>query len=105
MNKALRKELGGYIDQITAIATVIESQVRDLNLIAERLVEIRDEKEEKFENLSDNAKESEKGQERYQVISELTNAIDHIEGVLTALDCDDLTEAVSEIDNARGQEE
>lgn len=79
MNKKQRKEL-------EKIRSRIDSSCCELNEIYEEIVMIRDEEEEKYENLSEGLQCSELGEKLIEVSEQLDNIASEVEDCVSSLE-------------------
>jgi len=104
MNNSTRKALGTIIDKLTDVAPRLDAQLNELRMVGERLTDIRDEIQDRYDEMSERLQESEKGQDALSSIDRLTEAVDAIDMIIAATEFEVMADIVRNLDDARGEE-
>lgn len=99
MNAAQRKQITGWI---TLLQPFTDLPQLDLPVTAEEVEGMRDEEQEKYDNMPESIQSGEKGSEQEERVDHLTTAFDKLTEAFEALSNarDAVTEAIEALGNA-----
>lgn len=103
MNKEKRKALGNTMDAIEAFRSKVEDLHSEIETIIEAIQIIRDDEQEAFDNMPESLQCGEKGVDMELAVDNLDSVIDSLDEVARALQCLDIDDILSKIEDARGQ--
>lgn len=103
MNKARRAALDKLQDRITAAKVGMEALQAEVEQIKDELEALRDEEQDAYDNLPESLQQGEKGQDMEAAIGSMDSGIDGLQEIADALAGELLDEAVSNIEDAKGQ--
>jgi hypothetical protein len=101
MNAERRKRLNALLADLQS--TGLRDAMDNLINIRDELEAIKDEEEEARDNLPDSLRDGEKGEAMYESITRMEDALSTIGELVDGFDFDQLDEAFSAIDDAKGQ--
>lgn len=103
MNKTRRNALNALQDRITALQTALAPLRAELESIGEDLEMLRDEEQESYDNLPEGLQNGERGETMSDAIGRMEDAHSTLTQICDAIDIDELSEAFSAIEDAKGQ--